>query len=39
MEIGAIPARFLEVRELMNLYDVNDPELRAALEALPGTSG
>jgi len=34
MEIGAIPARFLEVRELMNLYDVNDPELRAALEAL-----
>jgi len=34
METGLAPARLLEVRELMNLYGVDDPELRAALESL-----
>jgi transcriptional regulator with XRE-family HTH domain len=34
METGLTPARMQDLRELMNLYGVNDPELRAALEAL-----
>jgi transcriptional regulator with XRE-family HTH domain len=34
METGTAPARLLEVRELMNLYGVDDPELRAGLEQL-----
>jgi hypothetical protein len=34
METGLAPARLLEVRELMNLYDVDDPDLRAAMDSL-----
>jgi transcriptional regulator with XRE-family HTH domain len=34
METGSIPARMTEVRELLNLYGVDDEELRAGLEAL-----
>jgi transcriptional regulator with XRE-family HTH domain len=34
METGPALARLLEVRELMNLYGVDDPDLRAALESL-----
>jgi len=34
MEAGSIPARIADVRELMNLYAVDDPELRCGLELL-----
>ncbi|HEX6077452.1 MAG TPA: helix-turn-helix transcriptional regulator [Micromonosporaceae bacterium] len=34
METGSVPARISDVRELMNLYGVDDPELRAGLEIL-----
>jgi transcriptional regulator with XRE-family HTH domain len=34
METGSIPARMTEVRELLNLYGVDDEELRVGLEAL-----
>jgi transcriptional regulator with XRE-family HTH domain len=34
METGSLPARLSDVRELMNLYGVTDPELRTGLEAL-----
>jgi len=34
METGSIPARMTEVRELLNLYGIDDKELRAGLEAL-----
>jgi transcriptional regulator with XRE-family HTH domain len=34
MEVGTTPARLVDLRELLNLYGVHDPDLRAALEAL-----
>jgi transcriptional regulator with XRE-family HTH domain len=34
METGSTPARMADVRELMNLYGVDDPELRSGLELL-----
>jgi transcriptional regulator with XRE-family HTH domain len=34
LETGLVPVRLLEVRELMNLYGVDDPVLRAGLEQL-----
>ncbi|HEX6074615.1 MAG TPA: helix-turn-helix transcriptional regulator [Micromonosporaceae bacterium] len=34
IESGSTPARVADVRELMNLYGVDDPELRSGLELL-----
>jgi transcriptional regulator with XRE-family HTH domain len=34
METGSVPARMADVRELMNLYGVDDQELRNGLETL-----
>jgi len=34
MEAGITPARPVDLRELLNLYSVDDPELRAALQLL-----